>query len=183
MHKKIKNYLSNPFIKFKQTLLNSIHKSKSHKKILARSVFVGFLFSFTPLVGIQMYILAGYWAIAKKFKSLRFDYLPAFIILWISNFATLPFLYWIWYKTGIVILKIFGIVGFLKFNEFMFLLKEIIHNPQLNIFEIIIETTNLLLSKFGIPMMIGGIFQGIILGSIGYHITLKYLTHREKNKK
>lgn len=183
MHKKIFKKTKKPFIKFKKKFISSLHNSKSEKKIIARSVFIGFLFAFTPLVGVQMYILAIYWFLVRKIKSLKFDYLPAFILLWISNFATLPFLYWLWYKNGIIILKIFGIKGFLSFHKFIGMIKVIIYNHSLTHIDKIIQSSNIILSKFGLPVIIGGLFEGIIIGTIGYHLTLKYLNNREKKLK
>ncbi|TGK02833.1 DUF2062 domain-containing protein [Leptospira langatensis] len=153
---------------------------ESHAPIheLCLGTTIGLIWAMTPLVGVQMYLGLGTWVLLRVI-GIRF-YLPiAIAMIWITNAATVPFFYSLFYWIGKNILFLFNI----PFQEVSFdtLLSISKQSESMDLITGFYHWSIFLLDKMGLPMFVGGFAFGIPLGIAGYPLTFKLVnSYREK---
>ena len=82
-----------------------IKRSRHPPNYTARSVSVGLFWALTPTVGIQMALVLLNWLVFKKINA-RWDFnvIHAMAWTWVTNFATVLPVYYVFYFTGQVLL-------------------------------------------------------------------------------
>ncbi|TGK06841.1 DUF2062 domain-containing protein [Leptospira semungkisensis] len=171
---------------FLRSIGRIIHKQiilpfqESHAPIheLCLGTTIGLIWAMTPLVGVQMYLGLGTWVLLRV-VGIRF-YLPiAIAMIWITNAATVPFFYYLFYWIGKNILFLFNI----PFQEISFdtLLSISNQSESMDLISGFYHWSIFLLDKMGLPMFVGGFAFGIPLGIAGYPLTFKLVnSYRER---
>lgn len=114
--------------------------------------------SFTPLIGTHI-IQAAFLAV-----PLRASFLAAFIGTAFGNPWTFPFLFWLGYKTGVIIMSFFGWSDFLALPDFM-THEYFTDHPADFMRYLLAHPLNLF-----VPMVVGGYICGIIFWPLAYGI-------------
>lgn len=159
-----------------QKLIEPLIHSKKPAIYKARGVAVGLGWAMTPLVGVQMFLVALTWGILRKFHW-HFSLPLALAWTWVTNVVTLPPVYYIFYMTGQVMrLKWDDITGYDG-------LKTLIENVFLTDVSFMDQAEaffNLLFIDWGISMFVGCVPWVILSVVLGYHFTLKFEKRRIK---
>lgn len=159
-------------------LIKPLIHSNAAPEYKARGVAIGLAWSMTPLVGIQMALVAFTWGLAKKLKW-GFSLPLALAWTWITNVVTLVPIYYIFYVCGQILRghwhDISGYQSLGRLIEHVFLSDA----SWLVQFK---EFLKLFVQDWGISMFIGCI-PFIIGGYIaGYKLTLKFEQMRHNKK-
>ncbi len=157
-------------------IINSVAPVRQVGWGVAFGMFIGL----TPTMGIQMYIIAGIWAVFRYLLRFHF-YLPVGVALvWISNPVTVVPMYYLFLITGNLF---FGMMNWpaisLDWSTFQQKFDELF---QLGFWEKIVEGTKFLFIDLGLPMLIGSLFYAIPLSIISYFATCYFLTRYRKFK-
>lgn len=84
-------------------LIIPLFRSQRPPEYTARGIAVGVFWALTPLVGVQSFIIAGLWLVARRLEW-RFSLLQGLAWTWISNVFTMLPLYYVFYTTGMLLL-------------------------------------------------------------------------------
>ncbi len=156
-------------------LIRSAH-SPEHN---ARGVAVGVAWAMTPLVGIQMTLVAITWGLLKKVFKWDFSLPLAIAFTWITNVATLVPIYYVFYVTGQMMQGHWdSISGYSQ-------LQGILAQTFLSDLTIAEEWTlffKLLLQDWGVAMAIGCLPWALICGVASYYMTLRFCANRARQR-
>ena len=156
----------------KKRLVVPILRSPQPPEYTALGVAIGTMWSMTPLVGIQMWLVSITWFFYKKVRKKSFSLPLGLAFTWISNVFTLVPIYYVFYVTGQMIMGNWdSISGYSH-------LKEIIHQTfmsELSFIEEWILFFKLLLQDWGLAMIIGCIPWMAIGYWMGNKLTLQLL--------
>lgn len=154
-------------------LIVPILRERKPTEYTARGVLVGLLVGLTPTVGIQIPMVLLLWMVIHKvYKSWNFN--PVIAIAWtfISNIATLPFLYYLFVVTGRIMLGRFeNLRGFDTFRERLGQSLPQESGWLDSLWRYII----VLFDNFGLPLFLGSVPWSLLGGWIGYHWSLRIL--------
>ncbi|WP_036043789.1 DUF2062 domain-containing protein [Leptospira alstonii] len=129
---------------------------------------IGIFWSFTPLIGIQMYLGLITWVLLRLI-GIRF-YMPiAIAMIWITNPITLPFFYYIFYVVGIAAYDLLG--WDISAMNFTRILEVIDRSGSLELYEGLKYWSTFLINDMGAPMFLGGFLIGIPSAIVGYPLT------------
>jgi uncharacterized protein len=154
-------------------LLIPILRGKNTPKITARGVMVGLAVAFTPTVGAQMAICAAIWAVVRAVRpSWNFNLIVACGWTWITNFFTVPPIYYGFLITGRLMLAPED--GLYGYSDFMGELNMILATETTG-FESFWVYMVRMVELWGLPMVIGSIPWSIVLGWVGYFWSLRVI--------
>jgi uncharacterized protein (DUF2062 family) len=132
-----------------------------------------------PLVGIQMALVAGFWACQRfLFPNWRFNIIAALAWTWVTNIFTLPIVYYVFLVTGRLMLGRWEQP--MGFENFSVKLNEVIELGGGSL-TAVWGITLTMVDLWGVPLFIGCIPWAILTGWIGYIWTLKFQQNRQKN--
>jgi uncharacterized protein (DUF2062 family) len=160
-------------------LIVPIKRSKHPPSYTAHGSLVGLAWAFTPLIGIQMYLVFMTWLIGRKFFRYDFNVIVAMAWTWVTNVFTMLPTYYVFYVTGQILLgrwdDLGGYHGFVKswnraFGEGDWGLSS------LGLY------LKLLAAEQGLTMMIGSLPWAALFGWLGYRWTLAFLAKREERR-
>lgn len=148
------------------------HFRETHAPVqeLSLATSVGLFWALTPLVGIQMSLVAATWALFR-FAGLRFHLGIAIAFVWITNPATLPFFYYGFYMVGRFFFLWLDVE--LKAISIGTIQQLLLNNQQLDFWTGVSEWIRLLTQDLGQPMLIGGLIVGLPCAIFGYFLTAK----------
>ncbi len=159
-----------------QKLIEPIILSKQPAHYKARGVAVGLGWAMTPLVGIQMALVALTWSLAKKWHW-HFSLSLALAWTWVTNVVTMAPIYYVFYLTGQVMRCQFDdITGY----ESLKILIEDVFLKEVSLLEQIKAFCALFFIDWGVSMFLGCIPWGILSIFLGYHMTLRFEEKRKK---
>ena len=162
---------------FRYKLIIPILRSKSPPVETARGVLIGLVSAMNPFVGIQMALVAGFWACQRfLFPQWKFNIVPALAWTWVTNVFTVPFVYYVFLITGRLMLGKWD--QSLGFSEFSLNLEEtlIVGGGGLTA---IWDITLTMIELWGLPLFIGCIPWAVVTGWVGYNWTLKFQQNRQ----
>lgn len=166
-------------------LIVPMKREKDQPHNIAYGVLIGLIIGFTPTVGFQMPLILIAWIIARKVFNFHFSIILAIAWSWLSNPATMIPLYFVYYQTGSLILNFGGEGGF-TFSKF----TELFKGADLDDIEGAVEFLSFLWDTIGLSIWVGCVPYAIILGLIGYYMSLavvrnyqKMKEHRRQNKR
>lgn len=144
---------------------------------------IGMFVGLTPTVGIQMWLVFMIWLFFKYVLRIRFDLIIGTAIVWISNPFTMFFLYYAFFRTGLVLFQTFDIdhvdVGY----EYLYTeLSAIINNPEYGFLTTLTQSTRFLLVDLGLPMMVGCLIYAVPFSILSYFLTRWLLFRYRVNK-
>lgn len=166
-------------------LIRPIFESVSPVHETALGGAIGVFIGLTPTVGIQMALVLMVWLGFKYLLNQRFDLIVGTALVWISNPLTMFFLYFVFFKTGYIVLVLSGLQPEplkLSYTAFSRKLTLILNASQDNSLDIIINGTRFLLIDLGWPMLIGSLFYALPLSIFAYVCLSRILPVHRKRK-
>ncbi len=157
---------------FRKRLVIPIIRSPHPSEYTARGVAIGTMWSMTPLVGIQMWLVSMTWLFYKKILKTSFSLPLGLAFTWISNVFTLVPIYYVFYVTGQMMMGHWdSISGYSH-------LKEIIHQTFMSDLSFVDEWVlffKLLLQDWGLAMIVGCLPWMVLGYWLGLRLTLQFL--------
>lgn len=170
------------------------YSGESKHKITLGAAY-GVFWGLTPTVGLQSSILIVKFTLGLflskitkgKFKYLEFNFPLALALTWISNPFDAPFLYFLFYYVGALVMPEYSPLGF---NEFITLLAPLLKVEGLLsslshmsvYFENLLEMVKNLGVQVVYPLIIGSLILAIPSAIATYFIAMR-LIHRFEEKK
>lgn len=145
----------------------------------ARGVAVGFAWSMTPLVGIQMWLVFMTWVVAKKVFKWSFSMPLALAWTWVTNVFTMVPVYYVFYVTGQILQGNLDSIG--GYDN----LKEIISKAFMADYTFVEQWTfffKMLVQDWGVAMAIGCLPWAVAAYISGYYFTMKYELARQRRR-
>ena len=162
---------------YRQLIRPLIH-SKATPEYKARGVAVGLAWAFTPLVGIQMGLVAFTWGIAHRFQW-KFSLPLALAWTWVTNVVTMVPIYYVFYVIGQILRfkwdDISGYDALSRLIERVFLSDKPFLVQMKEFFTLFVQ-------DWGVSLFLGCIPFVIISYIYGYKWTLRYELMRLKKK-
>lgn len=172
---KLRSRFSN-YVRFlKLKLIIPILRTKHSPEHTARAVSVGFGLAMTPLVGLQISLVAFFWFLSRRLNW-DFNFVIAAAWTWTTNAFTMIPCYYIFFITGKFLLGFETVPEFDGFsNNFKSLLSG------LDFF----ESIEVIWKVYGLPMFVGCIPWAIMAAVSGYFIGYKiaFWRHNKKYKR
>ncbi len=146
---------------------------------LALATAIGLFWALTPLIGIQMFLVAGTWALLRPF-GLRF-YLPLGVALvWLTNPITMPPAYYAFYITGLKFFQLLGSdiagVSFVAFE------RVLLDSTEMGVWAGLWRWIQYMVYQLGWPMLVGGFVLGVPVSIVSYPITIRMLNRMRTRK-
>ncbi len=162
--------------KFHQRVVVPFLQSEAPIPQVSWGAAIGMFVGLTPTMGIQMYIVAGIWAICRFLLRLRFNLPIAVAMVWISNPVTvLPF-YYVFFLTGELFLTWGDGMGHLMdYAAFQEAFVQAGTVPTESWFVRLTEGIILLFWTFGWPMIVGSLVWAIPASLATYPVTTFWL--------
>ncbi len=142
----------------------------------ARAVMFGLFWAFTPLIGIQMYLVGLTWALCRWHHRFSFSLLIALAWTWVTNVFTMLPIYYVFYIVGQTMLgNLGGAAGYDKFVAAWqaALDAEGVVGPLIAYAEVVATEQAVPLVLGSIPFSLGGAW-------LGYRWSLRYVIQRRK---
>ena len=140
---------------------------------VALGASVGMFVGLTPTVGIQMYIVTVIWLVCRYAFRLRFNLPLAISLVWISNPVTTVPIYFGFLETGDWAL---GLLGYPVTDMSLEVFRQQVANlgggENLHFFRWLLYATEVLLIRFGWPMVVGSLFYAVPLAVLSYPATM-----------
>ena len=159
----------------RRRLIVPILRERKPSEYTARGVLIGLGVALTPTVGVQIPMVLLIWMVIHNVYK-HWDFNPVIAIAWtfISNIATLPFLYYLFVVTGRMMLGRFeNLRGFDFFSE---RLGQSL--PQdTGWLDSVWSYTIVLFDNFGLPLFLGSVPWALLSAWLGYHWSLRIVNN------
>jgi len=161
-----------------ERILKHFRKSHAPAREIALASAVGLFWALTPLVGIQMTLVAVTWVLFR-IVGLRFNLPLGAAWVWITNPLTMPFFYYSFYMLGVYSFQFLGFdVRFVTFESFNLALAQ---GNALGFWEGASYWVKFMAVELGWPMLIGSFVMGLPIAILGYPLTARLLnSYRSK---
>jgi hypothetical protein len=160
-------------------LITPMKRSRHPPEFTARGVAIGVFWAFTPLIGIQMYLVMMTWALLRWWPRWDFNPIVALPWTWITNVFTLLPTYYVFYVTGELMMGRWdaglGYDGFVQSWQSILLTEG-------GFLETMLASVAIVAKNQGLPMVIGSIPYAIGLGWISYRWSLVFVRHRRHRR-
>lgn len=166
-----------------RTLWETIRRILRHKLIVpllrsphppeykAHGVAVGFAWSMTPLVGIQMWLVFMTWTFVKKVCHKSFSLPLALAWTWVTNVFTMVPIYYVFYVTGQLMQGNFDCIS--GYDSLKIIIVETF-TADYTFWEKWALFFKMLLKDWGLAMAVGCLPWAVIAYICGYFFTLKF---------
>jgi len=153
-------------------LIVPLMRSRHTPEWSARAALIGLGWAFTPSVGIQMPLVFGTWLIARRVFGWDFSLIQGLAWTWTTNaFTALP-CYYVFFLTGQLMLgrwsDLTGYDSFLRLFHGVFA-------DDLTLLATTKAVSKVLLLEWGAAMWIGSVPWAILMGWLGYRLTLRFV--------
>lgn len=156
-------------------LLVPVLRAKQPPEYVARGVMVGVVSAMTPLVGIQMVIVGGIWAVFDRMMNWKFSLVQGLTWTWITNvFTMIPF-YYLFFVTGQFMMgrEMSG------YEAFAATTRAALETPG-NFLEKTWAWCVAMLSEWGTPMVLGCVPWAILFGWLSYQFAMRVMMRRRQ---
>jgi len=151
-------------------------RSKHSPEHTARGVMIGMVCGMTPTVGLQMSIVLFIWFIAHRVFRWDFSLVNGIAWSWVSNVFTMVPIYYGFYVTGQVMTGNLGELG--GYGSFA-RVWSVLLTAEGNAWDRFVAWLNLMITDWGLLMVIGCIPWAIISGWLAYRLTFNFVVrHR-----
>ena len=152
-------------------LVIPLMRSPHTPEFTARGVMVGLFWAFTPLIGIQMYLVFLSWLIARRKPGWDFSLLVSLAWTWVTNVFTLIPTYYLFYVTGQILLgRGHAITGYDHFADAWQAALE-----AEGYIRSIVAYARTVASEQGVPIALGSIPYAFGMAWLGYRWSLKFV--------
>ncbi len=172
----------------RHTLLQSLFRIAKYRLVVpllrslespehtARGVLVGVAWALTPLIGIQMPLIALTWVLARTLFGWRFHLLVALAWAWVTNALTLAPTYYVFYLTGQIMLGRWGDLS--GYGVFMDLISQVLAT-ETDLAGRIVNAMAFAAKEWGLPLSLGCLPWLIGLSWIAYRWTYRLISARQ----
>lgn len=161
-------------------LIVPIKRSKHPPTYTAHGSLVGLVWAFTPLVGIQMYLVFMTWVIGRKVFKYDFNLIVALAWTWVTNVATMLPSYYIFYITGQIMLGRWNDIS--GYQSFVDTWNKAFGDGDWGIGSLG-HYLKMVAADQGLTMMIGCLPWAAVFGWIGYRWTLAFIKRRDERRR
>ena len=133
---------------------------------------IGMFVGLTPTMGIQMYLVAAIWLVCRYLLRLRFNLAIAVAMVWISNPITVLPIYYVFFLTGELFLKLGdGSAHLMDFAAFREAVANAGADAAASWLTKLVQGAVLLFWTFGWPMIVGSLVWAIPFSLATYPAT------------
>lgn len=158
-------------------LIIPLKRSPHPPEYTARAVMVGLFWAFTPLIGIQMYLVLMTWLVARRSPRFDFNLLIGAAWTWVTNIFTMWPTYYLFYLTGKLLTGEYQ--GARGYEHFVGKWQALIAEHE-GFFEKLSASVVMIAHDQGVPMLIGCVPWAIGVAWLGYWCTLRYVHRRRR---
>jgi hypothetical protein len=141
---------------------------------------VGVFWAFTPLVGIQMYLVFLTWLAARRNPRLEFSLIIGLAWTWVTNVFTLWPAYYAFYRTGQILLG--RNVGAAGYDSFVAKWESILAAND-GFIDSFLASLKLVAHDQGLAMAVGCLPYAFGGAWLGYYCTLQFIRRRREQRK
>jgi|APTNR8051073442_1049403.scaffolds.fasta_scaffold03581_5 hypothetical protein len=156
-------------------LMIPIKRSRHPPEFAARGVAIGLFWAFTPLVGIQLYLVLLTWLVARLRADFNFSLIIAMAWTWVTNVFTLWPTYYVYYLTGRILMGNWTFST--GYREFVDTWQSALGTDQ-GLLQAAISGVTAIAREQGLPLLIGCIPYAIGSAWLGYRWSLAYVRRR-----
>ena len=161
-------------------LVVPLKRSPHPPEYTARGVMLGVFWAFTPLIGIQMYLVVLTWILARWHPRTDFSLIVALAWTWVTNVLTMLPIYYVFYVTGQLFLghpdEASGYRYFVAQWQ-----EAFAENDQF--LDQLYAYARLVANEQGLPMAIGCLPYALGTSWLGYRWSLRFLIERRRRKR
>lgn len=157
-------------------LMIPLMRSPHPPEYTARGVMVGVFWAFTPLIGVQMYLVFLTWLLARHRPRFEFGLIVSLAWTWVTNVATMVPMYYAFYVTGLAMLGRLDAIP--PFNHFLQVWQATLEVE--GFFRRLVEYARIMAAEQGVPMIIGSIPYAFGFAWLAYRWSLKFMRHRHR---
>lgn len=159
-------------------LVVPLKRSTHPPEYTARGVMIGLFWAFTPLVGIQMYLVFLTWLLLSRNQQYDFNLIVALAWTWVTNAFTMWPAYYAFYVTGQLMLgHSEGTTGYDNFVH-AWQAALAVHGLVDKLFAYV----RVVLTEQGLPMLIGCVPYALGSAALGYYWSLRLLVRHRRAK-
>ena len=161
-------------------LVVPLKRSRHSPEHSARGVMVGLFWAFTPLVGIQMYLVFLTWLAARRNPRLEFSLIIGLAWTWVTNVFTIWPVYYAFYFTGQILLgREEGAAGYESFVAKW----ESVLAANNGFVDSFLASVKLVAHNQGLAMAVGCLPYAVGGAWLGYYCTLQFIRRRRRERK
>ena len=157
-----------------------LKRSRHSPEHSARAVAVGLFWAFTPLVGVQMYLVFLTWLIARRSPRLEFGLIIGLAWTWVTNVFTMWPVYYAFFVTGQFLL--WRREGTNGYEGFVSRWESVVASND-GFLETIYASTKLIAHDQGLAMMVGCVPYAFASAWLGYYCTLQFMRRRRRGRR
>lgn len=162
---------------FRHKLIVPVLRSRHSPEYTARGVMVGMVSAMTPLVGVQMMLVGGAWALLDRWMKWRFSLAQGLTWTWVTNvFTMIPF-YYLFYVTGQALMG----RSLSGYDSFQAVIQSVLATPG-SFWDKTVAWCVAMVSEWGLPMVVGCVPWAILLGWLSYKFAYR-LVHRHQERR
>ncbi|MBI4082004.1 MAG: DUF2062 domain-containing protein [Candidatus Lambdaproteobacteria bacterium] len=144
---------------------------------------VGAFCALPPTVGIQMYVAASIWVVARYVFRFHFNLPIAIAVVWLTNPVTIVPIYYFYLKTGDWLLAVLGYASEeLDYSTFKEILKGLEEEDPVGFFQGLWRGVVAVFWLFGWPIVVGGLFWTVPGTILTYPLTTWLLVKYRKRQ-
>ncbi len=140
---------------------------------------VGLFWAFTPLLGVQMYLVFFTWLLTRRNPRLEFGLIIGLAWTWVTNVFTIWPVYYAFYFTGQIFLGRWE--GATGYDIFVSKWEEILAAND-GFIETFSASVKLIAHDQGLAMTIGCVPYAIGGAWLGYYCTLQFIRRRRRGR-
>jgi hypothetical protein len=157
-----------------------VMRSSHSPEHTARGVMVGMVCAMTPTVGLQMSIVLFIWFIAHRVFRWDFSLVNGIAWSWVTNVFTMVPVYYGFYVTGQVMTGQFSeLGGYESFKR----VWSVLLTAEGNAWDRFFAWVNLMITDWGVLMIIGCIPWAILSGWLAYRVTMNFIIRHRADRK
>ncbi|MBK8908111.1 MAG: DUF2062 domain-containing protein [Rhodospirillales bacterium] len=160
-------------------LMIPVRRSAHPPEYTARGITVGLFWAFTPLIGVQMYLVGLTWLVARARPGWEFNILVALAWTWVTNVFTLIPVYYVYYITGQLMLGQPSLAS--GYAHFAAAWEAALSVEGL--WQGIVAWAQVIWTEQGLPMFIGCVPYAIGSAWLGYRLSVAYIVRLRRMKR
>lgn len=161
---------------FYEHLILPFQASRAPLAEVRRGAVVGMFIGLSPTMGIQMYLAALVWVVARYLLGLRFNLPIAIALVWITNPVTVVPMYYGYLVSGHWLMELVDLQPVaMGYAEFSAIIQGFRNNPDIAWQQKLLRGGVFLFWEFGWPILVGSMLWAVPLAVLAYPFTHFFL--------
>lgn len=157
-------------------LVIPLMRSPHPPEYIARSVMIGLFWAFTPLIGVQMYLVGLTWLAARISRNWQFSLLLSLAWTWVTNVFTMVPTYYVFYVVGQLLMGRFD--AHMGYDNFDHAWQAAVSTE--GFWQKFAVYGRVIATEQGLPMVVGSIPFSVGSAWLGYRWSLKFMIRRRR---